>query len=1072
MTSGWKNRQRRGAGLNDPTRSHNELGLGGVAIVVAALGTGCGHDVASPSVTLTGVEPDLICNAQFPAEGLDLTLRGTAFTPLPLQVLEEPAALELPSVSLQLGQTLDGAATQDFRVEFSGLSDGPLADRLRWTSNEEMHLAVDESLALVPGVYSLTLTNPDRESSATRPRAFAVVAPPRIDEIAPSALCNGFQDQRLTLTGANFVEVDGVGPSVSFTPPAGSPLSYTADTLDGCTDVTGLTRALRVCTQLSITIPASTLPEDTYALSVSQPAPLGCQSTESRSLNVLDDGPVVFFVDPSVAYDGINTRVTLFMTSVAEPFSVNLTPTGEVVGSTELESSLVSGTTNRIQATVPVGQTPGSYDVVVNDNTGCQTVLTEGLSVTSDLSIEIGSVTDPFGYTEQATPITIFRSGGSEFVATPRAFLNPSAGSAEDVAIQLGSVAWVNADELTAIVPAGAPVGTYDLVVVNPDGSVGLLDEAFRSVAERPPAISDVLPQSIVNQSDQSVVVTGQNFATSAVSLRCRTLAGVDLATAPGVTVSGETCDGVGGCSVTATVDGSALSPGDVCVVRVTNGSGSYGEFSALGASNSSYNLSAPIAGRPMVEARRGLVAAAVKATSASRFLYAIGGDGGGAEEPLSSVEQAPVNVFGNMSDFAIGREALATARTNHAGTQLGRYLFVFGGENADGPLASGERALVLSPEETPVIDDLDLCLSDSSPPCFSDENLGGGLPAGEYSYRVAAVIDPNDAQNLGGETLASDPLPLKLPNVQNRGILARLAWSAPKDALGAELTGINGFRVYRTAAGGIAGRDEVLIAEIADPAARSFIDDGSAELGTITPLPAGSTSRWQALPDLGAERVGLGAAVAADPASAGSFHLYALLGEGLASYEHLDITVLPNGRQTVGSVWTTGSEASAVGRSEFGTWVVGNTVSSTVPVGQTYLYFGGGLAGGVPDGRVEAALVQAGGELSAFADDPTAGDIVEDFSSDRVGYGTASAAGRLFLFGGNAAQVRGDATAAELVGSAPELANNAWNNEGLSMTSERYRMGSTIQSAFIFLVGGETDGTGTATNSTELVVW
>lgn len=1041
-------------------------------VLVLGVGVGCSHEVESPKVTLEGVQPDVVCNSQFPAEGLELTLRGTGFTPLPVQVLEEPASIELPSVALWLARTLDGSAPTEHRVDFSGVAAGPLADHLTWNSDTEMKMRLDASMGLLPGVYAMTLTNPDRESSATREAALAVVPPPRIDDIQPDALCNGFQDQRLTVTGANFVEVDGVGPAVSFASPGGDAFSYTADALDGCTDITGLSSGIRICTSLSITIPASTLPEDTYALSVSHPAPLGCRSTESQSLNVLDDGPVVFFADPPVAYDGINTRVTLFMTSVAEPFTVSLVPTGETTPQTELDSALVAGTSNRIQATVPAGQAAGSFDVMVNDNTGCQTVLEAGLSVTSDLSIDLASVTDPFGYTDRATAVTIFREGGTEFAATPRAFLNPSAGSNDDVAIQLASVAWVNADELTAIVPAGAPVGTYDLVVVNPDGAVGLLEDAFRSVADPPPVIADVIPQSIVNQADQGIVVSGQNFATSAISLRCRDLAGNDLATPPGVTTSGEACDVNGLCSVNANVDGSALNPGDVCVVRVQNADGSYGEFSALGASNSSYNLSAPAAGRPLLEARRGLVAAAVKATSASRFLYAIGGDGGDGTEPLSSVEISPVNVFGRMSDFGLSRTALSTARVNHAGTQLGRYLFVVGGEDASAALASGERALVLSPEETPRVDDIDLCLSQSDPPCFADDTLQGGLAAGEYSYRVAAIIDPADPENLGGETLASDPLPLKLPEVQNRGILVRLLWSPPKDALGADLTGVTGYRVYRTPAGGVAGRDEVLLAEIADPAARSFVDDGSRTLGTAAPLPLGSTSAWQALPNLQSARVGLSAAVAADPTTANSFHLYALLGEGLGSYEHLGITVLPNGRQTVGSAWVVGAESSSIPRSEFGTWVVDDVVSSLVPAGQTYLYLGGGLSGATADGAVEAALVQAGGELGAFDDDPTAGDIVGDFSSTRTGYGTACAAGRLFLFGGQAAQIRSDATAAEIINPAPELANNSWNNEGLAMTSARYRMGSTLQSAFIFLVGGQTDAAGAATNSTELVVW
>jgi hypothetical protein len=82
-----------------------------------------------------------------------------------------------------------------------------------------------------------------------------------------------------------------------------------------------------------------------------------------------------------------------------------------------------------------------------------------------------------------------------------------------------------------------------------------------------------------------------------------------------------------------------------------------------------------------------------------------------------------------------------------------------------------------------------------------------------------------------------------------------------------------------------------------------------------------------------------------------------------------------------------------------------------------------------------------------------------------------AAAAERLFCFGGRAPQPRGNATAA-LIEEPPDLANNAWNNEGLSMIDARYLPGSSIQSAFIFLLGGETDNDGTVTDSTEWVVW
>lgn len=954
---------------------------------------------------------------------------------------------------------------------FSGVSGESNAERLGYRNQRLMSMTLDESLELEPGIYGITVQNPDGKSSASRDAALAVVAPPEIQSLMPPSLCNGLVDQRLTVEGENFVELDGVGPRVDLENAGGERFSYDADMLDDCVELEGLDASIRVCSLLSIEVPARDLPQDDYDVYVTNPEPASCTTSEPAPLKVLDDGPVLFFADPPVAYDGISTRVTLFLTSVTEPFTVAIVPTGELEPLIELEAALVPGKTNRLQATVPAGTEPGVYDVIVNDDSGCQTLLEAGLTLTEDLAIDLESIVAPFGFTDAATPVTIFRAGGASFEATPRGFLNPVDSGTNEVAIQLESLTLVNEDELTAIVPEGAPAGQYDLVIVNPGGEVGVLRDAFASVADPPPVVDDVVPQSIVDQSDQSIEVRGKQFSSASVSVRCRDAGGNEVDPSPAVSSEAEACDGNGDCTIAATIDASSMSRGAVCVVRVENSDGSYGDFSAIGVTNSSFNLSAPQAGRAMNEPRRSLVAAAVKATSASRFLYAIGGDDG-AGDVLSSVEFAPVSVFGNMSDFVIAGEPLGTARTRHAGAQLGRYVYVVGGNDGDATLASAERALVLSPAETPVIDDIDLCLSGSGTPCFDDDALGDGLESGVYSYRVAALIDAADPENLGGETLPSDPVILKLPDVSGRNIVVKLVWSAPVDPLGEPLSGVTGFRIYRTVVDGVPGSDEVLLAEVDDPDAREFIDDGDFDLGSAVPLPLGSTSAWQVLPDLGSAREGLSAAVARDPQESDRFHLYALLGEGEATYEHLAITMLPNGRQTVGSAWVVGAEQSAVARSEFGVWVVDDTVSNLVSDGETYLYLGGGLASGGQDDRVEAAKVGTDGELEAFSDDPTAGDIVADFSSTRSGYGTAAAAGRLFLFGGMASQVRDNATAAEMVNPAPSLRNNSWNNEGLTMTSPRYRFGTAVQSAFIFLVGGQTSAANGATDSTEWVVW
>jgi hypothetical protein len=87
----------------------------------------------------------------------------------------------------------------------------------------------------------------------------------------------------------------------------------------------------------------------------------------------------------------------------------------------------------------------------------------------------------------------------------------------------------------------------------------------------------------------------------------------------------------------------------------------------------------------------------------------------------------------------------------------------------------------------------------------------------------------------------------------------------------------------------------------------------------------------------------------------------------------------------------------------------------------------------------------------------------------NRVAYGAEAAANQLFVFGGISGSVSNGALSS-VIGAPPTIGN--FNNEGLQMTINRALLGTSIQSAFIFLVGGETDTNGTATNTTELTVW
>lgn len=991
-----------------------------------------------PPPQLTAVDPKSICDAQTEQT---LVLTGSTF-------LKIDALVPSVRVTSSVGTTFDfPVATLEECSEIPGRSQATQQCR-----KASIKIPAD---TLAPGVYSVVLTNPAPAACAsTEAVTFTVNPPPEVTQINPSTVCTG--GSTLTIAGRYFQS----GASVELRCGAKPAVVATSVTFQSSES-------------LLATFGAGIAPAEQCDVVVINPDTCSDEPLPHKVVTGTE-GPIAFYADPPVAYSALSTRLTVYLTAVSGQFTAALiAPDGT---ETPLSSAaLVAGKTNRIQATAAPGLAAGAYDIAVRDETGCRAVLADGLVLTDQLSITLGGVEPTFAQSGKSTAVTISRTGGTAFAPTPRVFLMPDVPQPGDSAIQMSGVKVLDEGTLTAVIPATALPGVYDLVVVNPTGTeVGLLDKAINVTAVAPPVIENVVPQSFVAAAGQVLEVRGRSFVGSSATLRCVGSAGA-APVSPTVASGALACTN-DACTQTITVDGSGVTVGSVCMVRITNADGSYGDFSAVGVTNSSYNLNTPRVGLPMQQARRALGAAAVKATRASRFVYAIGGDAGAGTAARSDVELSEVDVYGTMRAWQYARAPLTLARAQAGTATLGRYLYVFGG-TSDGATAigSGERALVLSPEEVPEFTDVDLCLEGGTVDCFAVPGAGSGVAPGTIAYRVSAIIAATDAQNLGGETLPSETLILKLPSIAGRNISVKLSFNPPVDSTGTALSGITGYRVYRTPLNGIAGRDEVLLGTIADPNLRVFIDDGSAALGTETPLPLGSTSSWQALPALNVARAGLAGAVAQDPGNPAQSHLYAMLGKSsaaanggtvLSSYEHLTITLLPNGRQTVAAAWTTGASAATSARWHAGAWTVDHDQANLVTVGNTWIYLGGGeLANGNGIGTVEAALVNAGGELSAFDDTP------EDFSSERSGYGTAAAAGRLFAFGGRAPNPKSNATAAELVAPVPALSQNAWNNEGLNMSVERYLPGTAVQSAFIFLLGGEATG-GAATNSSDLVVW
>jgi hypothetical protein len=903
---------------------------------------------------------------------------------------------------------------------------------------------------------AVVVTNPapaDCASSST-PVTIDINPPPRVDSVMPASVCQG--GSTITVNGANFQQ----GASVTLDCGAGAVVNASAVTVTPAGD------------QLTATFGGGAAPGTSCQVIVVNPD--GCEDRPlpHKTVTVVT-GPIVFFVDPEVVYNRINTRITVYATTIAQPLTasaVRIVPTGQMAPVTQLVFNPVAGHPNRLQAIVPVGQPTGVYDLLLSDNTGCGSILPEAITVTDTATVTLENVTPPFGYTDSDTSIQIARDttapapANHPFVETPRVFLNPTSPQPTDVAVEVESVAFLDGDRVTGVVPAGTPVHGYDVVLVNPDGTVGVLSysvmNGYASVAAPPPEILTATPSSIVNATGQRVILGGRNFAAgNVVTLSCRNPAGA--VTAPPVVTGAPTCTGAG-CTELITINGSGLVEGSVCIVRLTNPDQTFAEYSAIGVTGPSLNLQEPQAGPMLQTGRRGLVAAAGSSTASNRFVYAIGGDNGTVAGAMSSVEFAPVDPFGRVGAFTVQPYALNAPRTLAGATTIGRYIYVVGGNDGTGALATGERALILSPRETPRVTDLDAALQAT------------GLEPGKYHYRISAVFAANDPDNPGGESLASDEFTVRVPAFPGSKVAITLIWRAPLDVFGAPLPNVVGYRVYRTVMPNDAPGTEVLLG--ANPitvAGTSFVDDGTTAPGSARPLPLGATGKWWPLPNLAAAREGVAVAWGYDPVGEGQLHLYALLGRtnpttALRTYEFLTISGGQFSRQSVAASWSAGTNQSSTARWQLGAWMADSTVSNNI-TGQTrFIYVGGGqTAAGAGATTVEAAQVQIGGQLGAFND---AG--VNDFGASQSGYGVCAANGQLFTFGGQNGAPSKKAKSAVIAANPPALAAGAWNDEGLNMIRGRYLHGSAVQSAFIFLLGGQTDEPSPASRTTELVIW
>jgi hypothetical protein len=240
----------------------------------------------------------------------------------------------------------------------------------------------------------------------------------------------------------------------------------------------------------------------------------------------------VFYVEPAVTFNKINLQITIFISGMvwlnpdnsaggeaiktitlkhATNSSADLvytyaypngTATGEIV--------IKDGNFNRLQIVVPAGAQRGRFNVTAESRIGCQAVAANLFEVLSEATVPVTDVEPRWLNANKNSGIKV-KNTASQFVSTPRIYLNPQGGSAKAVAHLLPGAVFKNENLLTAVVPKGIALGSYQIIVINPDNSIGVMNDAVIVLDYDPPFVETVNPGSFKGTSAMTTTIVGSS---------------------------------------------------------------------------------------------------------------------------------------------------------------------------------------------------------------------------------------------------------------------------------------------------------------------------------------------------------------------------------------------------------------------------------------------------------------------------------------------------------------------------------------------------------------------------------
>lgn len=531
--------------------------------LAAAWVAGCGPDIQGPPLTLDpAVVPATVCSASDPENAgvqTRVVLRpaaGGAFAPLPVDLLTPDASLAIPQVTL--------------RAEVGG---EVVVRQVEFVSAREMALWVTATTSsgtpLAPGLYTVTVTNPDGQRGVTMSAALRVVPPPTVSSVArmepavpPSGVdpdeaqtvCNGFTTT-LSISGSNFRPTDP-SPVVELLDARGATLRRLPDPDVRVMSSTEIRITLRAPTDAS-----QRLVPGRYGLRVTNPDgasasaaegdggvgdggsaapsrwPQGCRATNVSLFNVVPP-PELRSVAPVSACSSreqvFTVRGAFIRRGVA--LSIDAAAPYAVPGANVAYASSTGSTSSFDTLTVTVPRAAiapgGPYALSLRNADGCASSLAPSCAVgateTTSPNECLGAAgTGPRSLTfypdpvvtrveprglcsARLMPVTVTGMNfHSTYGAQPRV---------EVRGVALENVRVTSPTTLTADIPMSlmpsSPLGTaYDVSVTVPEGCSGTLAGGFTLFP--PPTLTAVRPGSVcLDRPSATLTLTGTNFHT------------------------------------------------------------------------------------------------------------------------------------------------------------------------------------------------------------------------------------------------------------------------------------------------------------------------------------------------------------------------------------------------------------------------------------------------------------------------------------------------------------------------------------------------------------------------------